>query len=51
MVLTEKLKIIMVIPNLSEVKSHLGTFIRGGLKSSYPFEYFFNVTLWQEVEH
>ena len=49
--LTEELKIIMVIPNLSEVKSHLGTFVRGGLKLSYPSEYSFNVTSWQGVEH
>ena len=42
--LMEELKIIMVIPNLSEVKSHLRTFVRGGLKPSYPSEYSFNVT-------
>ena len=42
--LTEELKVIMVIPNISEVKSHLGTFVRGGLKLSYPSEYSFNVT-------
>ena len=39
----EELKVIMVIPNLSEVKSHLGTFVRGGLKLSYPSEYSFNI--------
>ena len=44
MALMEELKIIMVIPNLSEVKSHLGTFVRGILKPSYPSEYFSNVT-------
>ena len=33
--LTEELKVILVIPNLSEVKSYLGTFVRGGLKLSY----------------
>ena len=43
--LTEELKVIMVIPNLFEVKSHLGIFVRGGLKPSYPSEYSFNVTL------
>ena len=42
--LTEELKVIMVIPNLSEVKSHLGTFVGGGLKLSYPSEYTFNMT-------
>ena len=42
--LTEELKVIMVIPNLSEVKSHLGTFVRGDLKPSYPSGYSFNVT-------
>ena len=42
--LTEELKVIMVIPNLFEVKSHLGIFVRGGLKPSYPSEYSFNVT-------
>ena len=41
--LKEELKVIMVILNLSEVKSHLKTFVRGGMKSSYPFEYSFNV--------
>ena len=50
-VLKEELKVIMVIPNLSEVKSHLVIFVRGGLKPSYPFEYYFNVTSWQGVEH
>ena len=50
-VLTEELKVVMVIPNLSEVKSHLGTFVRGGLKPSYPSEYSFNVISWQGVEH
>ena len=49
--LTEELKVIMVIPNLSEVKSHLETFVWGGLKPSYPSEYSFNVTSWQGVEH
>ena len=49
--LTEELKVIMVIPNLSEVKSHLGTFVRGDLKPSYLSEYSFNVTSWQGVEH
>ena len=49
--LTEELKVIMVIPNLSEVKSHLRTFVWGGLKPSYPSEYSFNVTSWQGVEH
>ena len=44
--LTEELKVIIVIPNLSKVKSHLGTFVRGGLKPSYPSEYSFNVTSW-----
>ena len=44
MVLTEELKVVMVIPNLSEVKGHLGTFVRGGLKLSYPSEYSFDVT-------
>ena len=43
-VLTKELKVIMVLPNLSEVKSHLGTFVRGGLKPSYSSEYSFNVT-------
>ena len=49
--LKEELKVIMVIPNLSEVKSHLRTFVRGGLKPSYPSEYSFKVTSWQGVEH
>ena len=40
----EELKVIMVIPNLSEVKSDLRTFFRGGLKPSYPSKYSFNVT-------
>ena len=44
MVLTGELKVVMVIPNLSEVKSHLETFDRGGLKPSYPSEYSFDVT-------
>ena len=44
----EELKFIMVIPNLSEVKGHLGTFIWGGLKPSYPHEYNFKGTLWLE---
>ena len=51
MALMEELKGIMVIPNLSEVKSHLKIFVRGGMKPSYPSEYSFNVTLWQGVEH
>ena len=42
--LTEELKVIMVIPNLSEVKSHLKIFVRGGMKPTYPSEYSFNVT-------
>ena len=45
MVLTEELKVIMVIPKLSEVKSHLGTFVWGGLKPSYPSEYSFKCDL------
>ena len=49
--LTEELKVIMVIPNLSEVKSHLGTFVRGAFKPSYPYEYSFNVISWQGIEH
>ena len=49
--LKEELKVIMVIPNLFEVKSHLETFVRSGLKSSYPSEYSFNVTSWQGVEY
>ena len=44
MALKEELKVIMVSPNLSEVKSHIETFIRGGLKPSYPPEYYFKVT-------
>ena len=51
MALKEELKVIVVIPNLSEVKSHLGTFVRSDLKPSYPSEYSFNVTSWQGVEH
>ena len=31
----------------SEVKSHLGTFVRGGLKHPYPLGYCFKGTLWQ----
>ena len=49
--LKEELKVFMVIPNLFEVKSHLGTFVWDGLKPSYPSEYSFNVTSWQGVEH
>ena len=41
--LKEELKVIMVILHLSKVKSHLETFVRGGLKPSYPSEYSFNV--------
>ena len=44
MALTEELKVIMVIPNLSEVNSHLGNFVQDGLKPSYPSEYSFDVT-------
>ena len=44
MALTEELKVIMVIPNLSEVNSHLENFVQDGLKPSYPSEYSFNVT-------
>ena len=51
MALKEELKVIMVISNLSKVKSHLGTFVRGGLKPSYLSEYSFNVTSWEGVEH
>ena len=50
-VLKEELKVFMVIPNLSEVKSHLGTFVQGGLKYSYPSRYSFKGTLWREVEY
>ena len=42
--LKEELKVIMVISNLSKVKSHLRTFVQGGLKPSYLSEYSFNVT-------
>ena len=49
--LKEELKVFVVIPNLSEVKSHLGTFVRGGLKHSYPSGYSFKGTLWWEVEY
>ena len=45
MTLQEELKVIYDDPNLSEVKSHLETFIQGGLKSSYPLEYSFKGTL------
>ena len=41
----EELKVIMVIPNLSEVKSHLGKGLQGGLKHSYPLGYYFKGTL------
>ena len=51
MTLKEELKVFMVIPNLSEVKSHLGTFVRGGLKHSYPPGYSFKGTLWRGVEY
>ena len=40
----EELKVIWV-SNLSEVKSHLGTFIWGGLKPSYHLEYLFQGNL------
>ena len=49
--LKEELKVFMVIPNLSEVKSHLRTFVRGDLKHSYPSRYSFKGTLWWEVEY
>ena len=41
----------MIDLTLSEVKSHLGIFIRGGLKLSYPPEYSFKGTLWRGVEY
>ena len=37
--------------NLSEVKSHLETFIRDGLKPSYSPEYSFKGILWLGVEY
>ena len=49
--LKEELKVFMVIPNLSEVKSYLGTFVRGSLKHSYSSRYSFKGTLWREVEY
>ena len=41
----------MIGLSLSEVKSHLRTFIRDGLKPSYPPEYNFKGTLWLGVEY
>ena len=46
----------MLVSNLSEVKGHLGQitserFVRGGLKPSYPPEYYFKVVSWRVVRH
>ena len=40
-------KLFIIDLNLFEVKSHLGTFVRGGLKYPYPLGYCFKGTLWQ----
>ena len=45
-VLQEELIDIIRDLNLSEVKSHLGTFVQGGLKHPYPLRYCFKGTLW-----
>ena len=41
-------KLFIIDLNLSEVKSHLGKGLWGGLKHSYPLGYYFKGTLWQE---
>ena len=45
MVLQEELKVIYDRPKPIRGESHLGIFIRGGLKLSYPPEYSFKGTL------